>query len=472
MRWFVALIFLLACNFFSQEINAQQIADTSYQNPGDSVTISKIIIYGNKITRDKIILREIEFQQGESISNQNLDSLIIKSSQNLMNRSLFNFATITKEVFADQCIVKVDVTERWYIWPIPIIEFADRNFNAWWETRDFNRLNYGIDLRVENFRGRMEQLNFIVQVGYDKKLAAKWTIPYLTENQVFGMSIFGGYQLNNEIAYALQDNKPVFYSPENGYAQQWGFGSLDFTFRQKFNFLHTINLGFDDYRFADSIVMIDPGFNYQQAEFGFLSLGYLYKQDFRDYKPYPLIGYYFDAGLLKQGLGILDSEVNLFTFSFVFDQYINIRNRWYFAYNFSGQFSNKTNVPYFLKPGIGYKGMEVRGYEYYVITGQHIGVFKSNFKWEIIPRKVHRIKWIKTEKFGKVFYALYANLFFDMGYAYNKITDPNNGYANQLLFGTGMGVDFVTYYDLVVRFEYTLNKQGNHGFYINLVAPI
>lgn len=472
MRWFAALSIYLILTFLNQEINAQQISDSSLQNHIDSVSISKIVIEGNKITRDKIILREIEFRQGERISINDLDSLIIKSSQNLMNRSLFNFATITKETDGDQCVTKVDVTERWYIWPIPIIEFADRNFNAWWETRDFNRLNYGIDLRVENFRGRMEQLNFIVQFGYDKKLAAKWTIPYLTKNQVFGMSVYGGYQLNNEIAYGLEDNKPVFYSPADGYAQQWGFGSVDFTFRQKFNFLHTITLGLDHYRFADTILLIDPGFANKKSIFGFLSFGYLYKQDFRDYKPYPLIGYYFDAGILKQGLGVFDSEVNLWTISFVFDQYINIRKRWYFAYNFSGQFSNKTEIPYFLRPGIGYKGMEIRGYEYYVVNGQHIGVFKSNIKFEIIPRKVHRIKWIKTEKFGKIFYALYANLFFDLGYAYSNQNDPDNRYANQLLFGTGLGIDFVTYYDLVIRFEYTLNKQGNHGFFINLVAPI
>lgn len=472
MRWFVNLFIVIICFSIAQENKAQQANDTSLHSLQDTVTISKIIIEGNKITRDKIILREIEFQQGEKVSQQQLDSLITKSSQNLLNRSLFNFATINKEIDEDQCVARVDVTERWYIWPIPIIDFADRNFNAWWETRDFSRLNYGVDLRVENFRGRMEQLNFIVQGGYDKKLAAKWTIPYLTKNQNFGMGIYGGYQLNKEVAYALEDNKPVFYSPDDGYAQQWGFGVVDFTFRQKFNFLHTITLGYDHYRFADSLLLLNPDFTYDQSVFGFLSLGYLYKQDFRDYKPYPLKGYYFDAGILKQGLGIFDNDVDLLTLSLVFDQYINIYKRWFFAYNLSGQFSNKDNIPYFIQPGIGYKGMEVRGYEYYVITGQHIGVFKSNIKFEIIQRKVHRIKWIKTEKFGKIFYALYANLFFDMGYAYEKQDDPNNPYANQLLYGTGIGIDFVTYYDLVIRFEYTLNKQGDHGFYLNLVAPI
>lgn len=472
MRWFGVLFLLLLSAIFSHQISAQQLTDSVSYNRDDTVTISKIIIEGNKRTKDKIILREVEFIEGDKLSIQHLDSLMTKSSQNLMNRSIFNFATITKNIAKDQCVAKIEVTERWYIWPVPIIDFADRNFNVWWETKDFSRLNYGVDLRIENFRGRMEYLNFIIQAGYDKKLAAKWTIPYLTKSQVFGMGVYGGYQLNKEVAYDLDDNKPVFYAPETGYAKQWGFALVDFTFRQKFNFLHTLSVGYDHYDFTDSLVYLNPEFAYNQTKFGFFSIGYLYKLDFRDYKPYPLKGYYFDAGILKQGLNILSDEVDLFTVSLVFDQYVNIYKRWYFAYSLSTRLYNKNVVPYFLQTGIGHEGWEMRGYEYYVVAGQFFGVFKSNFKFEIIPRKVHRIKWIKTEKFGKIFYALYANLFLDMGYAYNKVHDMDNDLANQFLWGTGLGIDFVTYYDLVIRFEYTLNKQMDHGFYINLVAPI
>ena len=472
MRWLAVLSVLIILTFFIQESHAQPGSDTSSQNSHDTAVVAKIIIQGNKITRDKIIMREIEFNEGDRLSRSQLDSLMIKSSQNLMNRSLFNFATLTKKTYGDQCIVNVDVTERWYIWPIPILDFADRNFNAWWETRDFSRLNYGIDLRIENFRGRMEYLNFIVQAGYDKKLAMKWTIPYLTKGQNFGMSVFAGYQLNKEVAYGLEENKPVFFDPENGNARDWGFGTVDFTYRQKFNFLHTITLNFNHYLFSDSLVENFPGFAYQQTNLNFLSLSYLYKIDFRDYKPYPLKGFYFDVGIFKQGLGLFGSDVDNLSVSFVFDQYINLYKRWYFAYNITGLITNKNSTPYLFRPAIGYKGLEIRGYEYYVVTAQHIGLFKSNFKFEIIPRKVHRIKWIKTEKFGKIFYALYANLFFDMGYAYNKTNETGNELSNQLLWGTGVGIDFVTYYDIVIRFEYTLNKQKDHGFFINLVAPI
>lgn len=463
---------LFICAICCSKIYAKQLPDTLNPASVDSIIISKIIIVGNNITRDKIIFREIEFKEGDTLRRYHLDSLINKSSQNLLNRSLFNFVTISDSARHGKTTVKVKVTERWYIWPIPILEFADRNINAWWETKDFSRLSYGIDLRIENFRGRMEYLNFIIQGGYDKKLSLKWTIPYLTKNQNFGMKMLAGYQLNKEVAYGLEDNRPVFYKAADGNAQEMGFATVDLTYRQKYNYLHTLSFMFDQYIFADSLSINYPDFAFDQQKTSFLSLKYLYKMDFRDYKPYPLVGYYFDASVQKQGLGILGSDVDLWITSFVFDQYINLYKRWYFAYNITALLTNDESTPYLLQPAIGYKGLEMRGYEYYVIPGQHLGIFKSNFKFEIIPRKVHRIEWIKTEKFGKIFYALYANLFFDAGYAYNKITNPDNKLSNQFLWGTGVGIDFITYYDLVIRFEYTLNKQIEHGFYINLVAPI
>ena len=204
-----------------------------------------------------------------------------------MNRSIFNFVTISKNSQEQVVDVEVAVVERWYIWPIPIINTAGRNINAWWETKDFERLNYGIDLRVENFRGRLEKLNILVQGGFDQTLAAKWTIPYLTKKQFMGIGIGGGYQRNREIIVATEENKPVYYEPEDGYAQKRGFASLDLTFRPKFNFLHTLSLGFDHYSFNDSLIETYPDFAFDDSKYNFITLGYEYKHDFRDYKPYP-----------------------------------------------------------------------------------------------------------------------------------------------------------------------------------------
>ena len=465
MRWVSLLLIFLSLNIFGQEAGSQSTS-------GKILTIGSITLVGNKITHDNIILREIEFSPGEKMTEEELDLMIEKSRQNLLNRSLFNFVTIHKSENNGTINIEVNVVERWYIWPIPILNTAGRNLNAWWETKDFGRLNYGVDLKVDNFRRRMEKLNIIVQGGFDQTLAAKWTIPYLTKKQFLGIGIGGGYQRNREVIVATVDNKPQYYESMDGYAQQRAFGVLDFTLRPKFNFLHTFTIGFDHYNFQDTLLQINPDYAFEAVKYDFITLSYLYKLDFRDFKPYPLNGLYFDVGVKKQGLGLAGNDIDTWSASFVFDQYINLYKRWYFAYSLSSLFTSSGKKPYFLTPAFGYIGMEIRGYELYIINGQNFGLFKSNIKFEIIPQTVKRIKWIKSEKFGKVFYALYANLFFDLGYAYDDEKYGINPLANQLLWGTGVGIDFVTYYDLVIRFEYTINKQGDHGFFLNLVAPI
>ena len=57
------------------------------------------------------------------------------------------------------------------------------------------------------------------------------------------------------------------------------------------------------------------------------------------------------------------------------------------------------------------------------------------------------------------------------GYAINKFTD-NNPYNNKLLFSWGLGIDLVTYYDLVIRFEYAFTSIWTNGFYFGFGIPI
>ena len=38
----------------------------------------------------------------------------------------------------------------------------------------------------------------------------------------------------------------------------------------------------------------------------------------------------------------------------------------------------------------------------------------------------------------------------------------------KMLLGTGIGLDTVTFYDLIVRMEYTFNIEGDHGFFLHV----
>jgi outer membrane protein assembly factor BamA len=448
-------------------------ATSLFSQQPETIQIGKIKISGDKITYQPVIYRELEFVEGEILTKEELGQKILKSKQNLMNRSLFNFVFIETNKHDDIIDINVRVIERWYIWPIPIIEYADRNINIWWETKDFTRLNFGIDLRIENFRGRMENLNLIAKGGYDQTYIGRWQIPYLTKHQVFGMGFEGGYLLNHEIAYDTKNNKYQYYKSSTSFARKISFATINLTFRPGFNYLHHLSLSFTNIQVDDSVLLLNPDYTYGGNKYGFISISYTYKHDFRDFKPYPLKGYYFDVNITKNGLGILTEDVNQMTLSFNFDHFINLYKRWNFAWGFRGKLTYANNFqPYFLSGGIGLNGFDIRGYELYLINGQNLAIIKSNLKFTIIPRTTFRIKWLKSERFNKVFYGLYANVFFDAGYADDNYFNEGNPLNNQLLWGSGLGIDFVTYYDVVIGFSYAINKQNQKGFFISLVAPI
>jgi len=366
--------------------------------------IDNIYLSGNKHTKESIILREIELKKGDTVYLHQLLHKIKKSRQNLINRSLFNTVEITpKRHDYNKVDLYVDVTERWYIWPVPIFTYADRNFNVWWEDKDFSRVNFGVNLQINNFRGRMETLNIILQGGYDKALQFKWSVPYINKKQKWGVTISGGAIFNHETDYKLQYNKLVYYHEEKGYSRKWYVARLKATFRPKYYFVHSFTLDFDHREYADTLLKLNPDFAYSQSKFSYLSLEYNFKYDFRDYAPYPLKGFYAEFDVKEDGLGLFSKEVNQFSMYMIFDQYIPLFKRWYFAYSIAAQIIPNSYQPYFIQKGLGYSPMGIRGYQLYVVRGNWIGQLKSNIKFAIIPKKSYILDFIKTEKFNRFF---------------------------------------------------------------------
>ena len=80
--------------------------------------------------------------------SDNFLELVRKSEERILNLNLFNEVNITintNESPSTNCHVLVEVVEKWYVWPIPFVEFSDRNFNVWKNLAfDPGRTNYGL----------------------------------------------------------------------------------------------------------------------------------------------------------------------------------------------------------------------------------------------------------------------------------------------------------------------------------------
>jgi outer membrane protein assembly factor BamA len=442
----------------------------------DYIVVQDIEFEGNNATRQHILYRELVFSQGDTIAREDLSRILEQSRENLLNTSLFNFVNVSLFVhdFLPAANVRFTFVERWYIWPFPIFEIAERNLNDWIKNPSFYRTNYGFYIVKENFRGRMERLSILARAGYRQNYSINYIIPYINQAQKLGLAFNVGINRRNEIEYLTQDNIQLFYSEDGVNALSHFYANSRILYRDGIYHTHNLSLGYNQYRFADSLLILNPQFSPgSETRAPFFSIGYEFKNDHRDIRAYPLRGYYFDIRLRRQGLGLLRKEkMDMTTAETSVRRFWELSPRWFFSAGVNAKVSFGDFQPYYLQRGLGFKGDIVRGYENFVIDGQHFAVFKSNFKYSLIPNTVTRIGFINNEKFSLIHYALYVNFFADIGFVRDTYFFQGNPYSNTPLGGAGIGLDLVTYYDKVFRTEFSVTRHGDIGVYLHLIAPI
>jgi outer membrane protein assembly factor BamA len=439
------------------------------------VIIHSIIIDGNRQTRSSIILRELAFHETDTLRQTTFRQMLIAGRENVFNTALFNFVTFDTLPLGGlpvQVDVVIHVVERWYIWPWPFFEISDRNFNTWIGTTDLSRLSYGIDLTIQNVGGRNETLKFPVHYGFNQKTGFNYRVPYLDRRKIIGIAFGAEYSRNHEVIVETQNNKTVYYKDDNGFPRKNLFIFTDLLLRPTFYSHHTFRVSFNAWFFSDSLLKI-PGYTVDSSHFlNYFSFYYQFKNDHRDVQFYPLKGSYFDFELDQNGLWL--SPVNEFFVKSNVREYVQIFKRLYFALGFTLKATLTPEPPYLLQRGLGYGRDYVRGYEYYVIDGKDFILWKNNLKFALVPQRDFRLGFIRSPKFGRVPFALYFNVFSDVGYVWytGDQTDKSNDLRNSLLVGYGAGLDLTTYYDIVIRVEVSANWKGTPGIYLHFTAPI
>ncbi len=483
MKIVIAIIILLVPIFLFAQENTQNLADPSKSAYVKKITIGKIILEGNKITRSHIISRELLFKQGDSLELKVLDQQLNQSRLNLLNTALFNFITIdTVSEENGNLNVKIKMIERWYLFPFPIFEIADRNFNSWVNHKDWRRVNYGGFLKWSNLRGRMESLNLLIRFGYDERYRILYDFPYINQKQTIGLTFMAALTQNHEVAYKTEADKPLYYRGENYMLKNY-ICSTTIDYRPSIFYTWAFTLSANRYSYNSKLTELNSSYAPPSStNLNFIQSTLFYKDDRRDNKAYPLRGFYTDVELTTQN-GLFsnnDSYSNLFIKNNLMVAE-KIDTRWSWSAGSTFKISSNKNLPYFLDQGLGYKRDYVRGYEDYVIDGGRYILGRSNIKYNLLKPTVKNLKITGSEKFDKIHYAVYFNIFADIGYVFstNKVmneplNDPllNNKLQNTLLRGFGAGMDFVTYYDKVLRLEYTVNHYGKGGLFIHFETSL
>ena len=469
MRRLIIILLLVASGCSLPGLNGQ----TRVGLQETQLRVRDIVIEGNEVTRERIIFRELVFARGDTIEKMELLPAFQRSRQNIMNLSLFNFVYLdAKHYPGNEIDVIITVQERWYIWPVPILEYADRNLSSFLESRDWGRINYGLWLKWNNFRGRNEMLTGKIRLGYKEQYALEYTIPNMGKRQNHWVTGGFNFDRQHEVNYKTFDNQPLYYKEYPEYANTRGNAYLSYTYRHKLYTYNKVILSYVNEWVRDTVRMLNPNFFGEGRDsMQYLKFSYEYMYDVRDSKVYPLEGFALKVRGEKYGLGLLKNYPyeNALLYGTIFFHH-KINNRFYFANATKGRYSLNKALPYSQMKALGYNEF-MSGYEYYVIDGSDYFITKYLFKTELLKPRTYTIPFLKMKQFNKIHYAVYFNIFADAGFVYNEYPDPKNTMVNEWQFSVGLGLDLVTYYDQVLRMEYSVNRYGLHGLFFHLETP-
>jgi outer membrane protein assembly factor BamA len=446
------------------------------------LTVNRILIIGNKVTKDRIISREIQLKAGDTITLKRLPHEILWDKRKIYNLRLFHTVEIRAlELPGDRIDLLVDVTERWYTFPIPIFELSDRNFSEWWRNynHDPSRINYGINLTRYNCRGRFETLQLVAQFGFNERFELSYKIPYIDKKQKQGLSFYFAYGKPKNLAY-FTENHILQYLKYTSTLRTTKEASVNYFYRKSFFETHSLMVGYKDSQIADTIAALNPNyFGNGGTSLGYGYASYTFNSEHRDVVQYPLRGYQINGYVSKTGLGF-GSNVNLFEIGMGYARHWQVGKK-FFLSNYSGAYwATPNSQPYALYNGMGYRRQYVRGFENLVVETPALALNKTTLKTRIF-KKVWNVGVMPKEQLQYLPLSIYLKTFTDWGYAdnypyYRNYVDPSTGLprplntrlTDKIIGGYGVGMDFVTVYDLVIRTEYTFTNQGRTGFFLSL----
>ncbi len=424
--------------------------------------VKDIVFEGNKKTKSFIIERELTFKRGDTLWLPYLKKHFEQSEQNILKTALFNFATIdTLKTFNHLAYIKISVIERWYLWPIPIFEQASRNINTWFYEKDYDKINYGLFVAQANFRGRDELLRAIARFGFREQYGFAYTIPHFLNSNTVGIELKALYYRQKQLAYKNIDNKPIYIA-----SNKYLYTNYDFTFelsyRPKLYATHSIEISYKQHQIADSLFLLNPYFIYDSLQqISYPCISYFFHYDKTNSIAYPTKGFFVEQTSTFEGN--LHSTFNIPSIRLKGALYYPVGKRLYHAHGLTLYYSHTTKKGYLVQKAFGYK-TSPRGYELYLIDGNGYLLWQNSLRFMLVKPQIQNIYKLKNERFAKFHYAFYLSLNGDVAYVTNHHYEP---LTNQWLYGYGIGLDFVTYYDITLRTEFSFNHLGKSGIYFH-----
>ncbi len=469
----IAFIFCLLfvfkfCSAQTDSLTAIQLpVDSIANNDSSSLFIAGISIYGNNKTKDFIIEREIPFKQGDYVLKKDIQKKLEIAKEQIVNTSLFlDVSVYIQNSYGQYVFITVYVKERWYIFPLPYFSLVDKNINTWWVTyhHSLQRANYGIKFLHNNISGRNDKFILWLITGYTQQVSLKYTRPYFDAKLRNGYNIFFNYTKQHELNYASGLSKQQFFKPDSSFFVRRGLiAQVDYVYRPALRARHTFSIGFTSENVSDTILKINPHYlPYGKTKVAFPLVAYSLEYFHADYNAYPTKGFLGQAILSYRGG--FKSGINLTQLQVVSSYTIPLFHNTQLQFKEGGILSLPFNQPFYNKKLFGYGGIFMNGYEYYVIDGVAGVLGRTTLQHKLLQ---FNYKLAAGKQALNIPFTFYGKLYTDAGYVYDK--DAGNSLLNnKIIHSWGFGVDMITFYDVVFKFEYSFNQLGQSGLFVHV----
>jgi len=427
-----------------------------------SFVIREVVISGNVRTKNIVILREIPAHKND---NYCCPSELVQTTQNrLSGLQLFNL--VNAKLIHDTLFISV--TEKYYVWVNPWLSWADRNFNVWWQSRDPKRLIYGGTLHWNNIMGKNHSAYATCIAGFNQIFEVGYATPFPRGHSGWAFSGAAYFWSNHELWYKTENNKLQFLRLENQVIQK-NYG-IRITGKKRLNYFDRLEFtqGYAFLSVDSSIISANSYFmlrdTFQHDFYG----GVEYISDHRDQRHYPTNGHLLRVGFGYNDLhshGVRNTILSVGARYSAFTPLKFVKHLVWVKYG-ALRWSAGT-LPYNYSRQLGYGSDYVRGYEPYVAEGQGFVLFKTGLRKAILyNRTVTLAGGQKFAAYKKLPLSIWFNVFADAGKVLSPSPIQNSGNTldTQWQVGTGLGLDFVMWYNALIRAEYSFNRM-QQGFF-------
>jgi outer membrane protein assembly factor BamA len=432
---FASILILL---LFIPHYSYSEVQDTVFYSGEYSIKVDSIKIEGNQITEPDVIMRELTFGLGDTVNSKILEY----NSNRVFSLGIFTNVEFIPYRVHNRNFILISVEESWYIYPLPFVDIQDK---------DWQKVSYGVNLMVKNFRGQNENLSAVAAFGYDPKFTIFYNKPYFIREENINFAF--------QVSYQNAKNKSLTAKELYGgdFNQKFITGSIDFG--KRLNLFNTLDV-IGGFTYIANPVYI-RGISASNGRIDRqISIGASYTYDTRDLSQFPAIGTYVYANFQFNGLGI--DDINYQAANLDFRKFFEFNSGLRFKFRVASRLTFGELVPYYDYSYLGYNE-RIRGYYNQEMEGNDYYVGSVELNYPIIRDVGINFDFVPIIPNSLLTYrfAMYAELFSDTGLT-RLWGQPVN--INDFSTGYGTGLVFLILPYSQLRIEFALNNYGNSQF--------